>query len=125
MPALGDGVFRSVAEGVRGRLARHHLAGLCRTQGRYDEAEAHWRAALADDPGFRPAWLGLAELFLARGRWDDLERAAARLAQEPDGACDAAVLRARGLLWLARTSLPPVSSWRRRRPASRRPCRHG
>jgi tetratricopeptide (TPR) repeat protein len=98
LPALGDGVFRSVAEGVRGRLARHHLAGLCRTQGRHAEAEGHWRAALADDPGFLPAWVGLAELFLARGRWDDLEQAAARLAQEPDGACDAAVFRAHGRL---------------------------
>jgi tetratricopeptide (TPR) repeat protein len=104
LPPLGDGAFRSVPEGLRGRLARHCLAGLCRAQGRDAEAEAHWRAALDDDPSFLPAVVGLAELFLARGRWDDLEQAADRLAQEPDGACEAAVFRARGLL--ARRDFP-------------------
>jgi len=66
--------FASVAEGIRGHLARHNLAVIHREQGRYAEAEAQWLAALQEQPKFSPARLGLAELYLKQGRQQDLEK---------------------------------------------------
>jgi tetratricopeptide (TPR) repeat protein len=94
--------FASVAEGLRGFKARHLLAVVYRDQGRSAEAEAHWQAAVGEAPGFVPAWAGLGELCLARGRVDDLDRLlAAWEVADPVGGCESvavAVLRARGLL---------------------------
>jgi tetratricopeptide (TPR) repeat protein len=59
--------FGSVGAGLRGYLARHRLACLCLRQGRYEEAEGHWRAALAERPDFAEAWQGLQELERRRG----------------------------------------------------------
>jgi GT2 family glycosyltransferase/tetratricopeptide (TPR) repeat protein len=90
--------FASVDAGLRGYKARHNLAVLCQDQGRPEEAEGHWRAAVEEQPGFLPAWLGLAELCLAQGRWAGLEEIAGRLETEPHQALETAVLRARGRL---------------------------
>jgi tetratricopeptide (TPR) repeat protein len=88
--------FTSVDTGVGGYKARYHLAAVYRDQGRIAEAEAQWRRALDECPGFLPAWLGLAELYLAQGRWADLEDAAGRLAAVPGvSPAEAVVLRAR------------------------------
>jgi tetratricopeptide (TPR) repeat protein len=85
-------------EGLRGYWGRHHLALVLAEAGRPVEAEAEWRAALADQPDFAPAASQLGELLLAQERWHDLEDVAAML----DGACgepaDAVVLRARACL---------------------------
>ena len=89
------GHFGSVDAGLRGYKARHNLAVLCHEQGRGPEAEALWRRAVAEQPDFAPAWLGLGELFLAQGRWPEAEEAAARLADGPALPTEAAVLRAR------------------------------
>jgi tetratricopeptide (TPR) repeat protein len=90
--------FGSVHTGLGGYLTRYNLAGLCREQGRDAEAEALWAEALAEQPGYRPAWRALAELYLAQGRWDALEALAGRLEGLPEGALGGAVLRGRGLL---------------------------
>jgi glycosyltransferase involved in cell wall biosynthesis/Tfp pilus assembly protein PilF len=58
--------FGSVADGLRGHLALHELARLCRQQGRHAEAEEYWRAALAERPDYGPARQGLEELGRAR-----------------------------------------------------------
>jgi tetratricopeptide (TPR) repeat protein len=89
--------FASYDEGLHGYLVRHRLAELCRRQGRQQEAESHWRAALAEFPGFAPARLGLAELALEQKRWDDLEVVLAA-GGEPAERLDADVLRVRALL---------------------------
>jgi tetratricopeptide (TPR) repeat protein len=90
--------FASVDPGLRGYKARHNLAVLCHEQGRAAEAEAQWRAAVAERPDFTPAWVGLGELYLAQDRWADLEPAAHHLETTPAGAEEAALLRARGHL---------------------------
>jgi tetratricopeptide (TPR) repeat protein len=90
--------FASVDAGLQGYKARHNLAVVYCQQGRDEEAEAQWRAAVAERPDFLPGWLGLGERYLARGRWDEVEAAARRLEGLPLGAVEAAVLRARGLL---------------------------
>jgi tetratricopeptide (TPR) repeat protein len=54
--------FASVDTGLRGYKARHLLALLCYNQGRLDEAEAQWRAALAERPDFQRARQGLITL---------------------------------------------------------------
>src|SRR5262249_16340238 len=61
--------------GLCGYKARHNLALLCCRQGRVAEAETHWRAALAEEPGFEPARRGLAELGRARSRRNEPARA--------------------------------------------------
>jgi GT2 family glycosyltransferase/predicted Zn-dependent protease len=65
--------FASVAEGLRGYLARHNLAVIYREQGRFAEAEAQWRAAAQEQTKFTPARFGLAELYLIQNRFPELE----------------------------------------------------
>jgi tetratricopeptide (TPR) repeat protein len=71
--------FASVDAGVHGIKARNQLAWACWEQGHAAEAEAAWQAVLAEQPRFAPAWQGLGELYLARGRWPELELAAEQL----------------------------------------------
>jgi tetratricopeptide (TPR) repeat protein len=67
-------------------------------QGRATDAEREWLLALAEAPAFIPARLGLAELLLAGGRWDELERVADELGQFPDSRAEALTLLARSHL---------------------------
>jgi GT2 family glycosyltransferase/tetratricopeptide (TPR) repeat protein len=70
--------FASAAEGLRGHLARHNLAVMYQEEGRDAEAEAQWRAALAERPGYAHACLGLGELLLRQGRYGEVEELAVR-----------------------------------------------
>jgi Tfp pilus assembly protein PilF len=88
--------FASVTPGLRGHKARHNLAVIYREQGRLPEAEAQWRAALAEAPGFVAAWAGLGEVLLAQGRIAEVDEAIAALEAAPETAMEAAVLKARG-----------------------------
>ncbi|HJT75610.1 MAG TPA: tetratricopeptide repeat protein, partial [Gemmataceae bacterium] len=90
--------FASLDTGVTGYKARHNLAVLLREEGQPAEAEAHWRAAVAEQPSFVPGWLGLAELYLADGCWPELEGIARHLVGEAGADMEADVLRARGHL---------------------------
>jgi tetratricopeptide (TPR) repeat protein len=90
--------FASVDAGLRGGKARHNLAVLYQEQGRLAEAEAQWRAALAEQADFVLAWLGLGEVYLAQGRQADLEDVAWQLANGLHRSVEGSVLRARGHL---------------------------
>ncbi len=90
--------FASVDAGLRGYKARHNLAAILQEQGRVADAEALWRAALEEQPGFVPAWLGLGELLLAQSRWEELDQVNRQLRAIPQGAIEAEVLCARGHL---------------------------
>jgi GT2 family glycosyltransferase/tetratricopeptide (TPR) repeat protein len=98
--------FASLDAGLRGYKARHNLAVLYQEQGRHAEAESQWRAALAERGDFLPAWLGLAEVYLAQQRWPDLDQVLGPLGGLPEGALEAAVLRARA--HLARREFAPA-----------------
>jgi tetratricopeptide (TPR) repeat protein len=89
--------FASVAEGLRGHRARHNLAIVYREQGRLAEAEAQWKAALDEQPGFMPSWLGLGELYLAQVRLHDLDTVIAGLEHGVNGyaSVEVPILRAR------------------------------
>jgi GT2 family glycosyltransferase len=65
--------FASVDSGLGGYPARHNLAVIYMGQGRAAEAEAQWRASLAEEPDFGPSWLGIGELCWRQRRWSDLE----------------------------------------------------
>ncbi len=93
--------FASVETSLRGSKARHNLAVLYLEQGRLAEAEAQWRAALAVEPDYGPAWLGLGELFLNQGRLNEVEQAIDRLDSHCGLPGDADGLKMR----LARTSM--------------------
>jgi tetratricopeptide (TPR) repeat protein len=90
--------FASVDAGLKGYKTRHNLAVVYHRQGRHAEAEAQWRAVVAERPDFLPGWLGVAEACLGRQEWNGLEEAAQRLDQLPQGGLEAGVLRGRGLL---------------------------
>jgi glycosyltransferase involved in cell wall biosynthesis/predicted Zn-dependent protease len=75
--------------------ARHQLALVYMQQRRGGEAEAQWRAALAERADHLPTLLGLAELYLAQQRWVDLEQVVARLESFPEGTLEAPIVRAR------------------------------
>ena len=79
--------------GLRGYKAQHSLALVYRGQRRSAEAEAQWRAVLAERPGFVPAALGLGELILAQQRGQELGDILHRLDSLPNGAEAAARLR--------------------------------
>ena len=67
--------FASRSADLGGPGVRHHLARALGKRGRLAEAELEWRATLADRPAFPPAWLELGKLYLAQGRWADLDDA--------------------------------------------------
>jgi tetratricopeptide (TPR) repeat protein len=90
--------FASLDPELRGPRTRHHLALAYRAQGRLDDAEEQWRLALVERPDLVLAWLELAEMQLARGRWAELEHALEQVQAEPRLAGEAQVLRARACL---------------------------
>jgi FkbM family methyltransferase len=96
--------FASVNPALRG-IARQNLAVLCREQGRDGEAELYWHAALEGGADPRGCRVGLAELYLAQGRWAELDEDVAWLEQAGAGP-DAALLRARA--HLARGAFGPA-----------------
>jgi tetratricopeptide (TPR) repeat protein/glycosyltransferase involved in cell wall biosynthesis len=76
-------------------VARHHLALIYQQQKRSADAEGHWRAVVAEEPDFLAGWLGLAEVYLEGRRGEELEAVIRRVEADPQGAVEAAVLRAR------------------------------
>ena len=83
--------------GLRSFKARHNLAVIYHETGRLALAEAQWLAAVAENSTFIPGWDRLAQLYLAQGRWKELERTAAGLARCPGGSNKADILRARAV----------------------------
>jgi tetratricopeptide (TPR) repeat protein len=77
--------------------AHEELGNLCRVQGEHDEAERHWWIAV-DDFGSAKSLHALAELYLAKARWSEVEKVAERLERSPAAKIEALVLRGRGSL---------------------------
>lgn len=90
--------FASVDTGLRGYKARHNLAVVYIKQQRWAEAERLWHEALAEQPGFIPAWLGLGDVLMQQRRWPELEDLMQKLGQRSDGALESAILRSRAHL---------------------------
>jgi len=86
----GDGPARQ-----RRLTARQQLAGLYQQLGRLQEAAAHWRAILAEQPENPVASLGLADCLLTQRRWPELETLLARLDDNPTLALATLLLHAR------------------------------
>lgn len=86
--------------------ARHHLAVLCREQGRHNDAAAQWQSLVAAFPDHTPAWLELGESYLAEGRWAELDQVARRLEADPQQKAEAHLYRARA--HLARGEFTPA-----------------
>jgi tetratricopeptide (TPR) repeat protein len=91
--------FAGIDAGLRGHLARHHLALAYRVQGRPADAERLWRAETEQSPNFGPAWLGLAEVFLDQKQTDKVQVTIDRLDRDPPSQAIASVLRARLFLY--------------------------
>ena len=66
--------------GGHGYKARHLLAVVFRRREKHAEAEAEWRRIVEEEPRFVPAWQELGELYIARGRWSELEELVRSLA---------------------------------------------
>jgi predicted Zn-dependent protease len=76
-------------------LAPHLLGQVVAAQGRVGEAEKQWRAIVAEQPAYMPAWQALAELYLTQQRWADLDAVLGPFEATAAWADDGAVLRAR------------------------------
>jgi tetratricopeptide (TPR) repeat protein/SAM-dependent methyltransferase len=83
---------------LRGPKGRYNLGIVYRDQGRLAEAEAQWRAVLAEQPGNLEAWMALGDLWLAQKRWPEVERAVQELQRDPQRQVEAALLQARLLM---------------------------
>lgn len=90
--------FMGLDTGLVGYRGRHFLAEILARQGKSQEAEAEWRAVVAEAPTFVPAWRKLAEQWLNEKRWTDLEQAIRQMHRDPDAALDATLLWCRALL---------------------------
>lgn len=88
----------AVDPGLHGYKARCALAEVYRDQGRAAEAEAQWRAALQEQPDLTVALICLGDLWLAQGRWQDVEQLARKLESDARTSIQAALLRARAHL---------------------------
>ena len=84
-----------VDPGLHGYRVHFNLAIAYRNQGRLPEAEAAWRAVVGAEPGFTEGWVGLAELYLAQGRWNEVRTLLTQLQADPRRAVEAAAVAAR------------------------------
>jgi tetratricopeptide (TPR) repeat protein len=94
---LGPGPSSGSDAALRRYVAPHTLGLVYAAQGRLEEAERQLQAVLAEYPFYKPSWDVLAELYLARQRWDDLNAVIGRFEGHAEWATDGAVLRAREL----------------------------
>jgi tetratricopeptide (TPR) repeat protein len=85
---------RTFDEGVCGWRVRHGLA-VSLPVDRNAERERLWRDAIAECPGFAPAWLGLGEMLSLEGRWSELRRLSTDLDKSLPDSVQAVILRAR------------------------------
>jgi glycosyltransferase involved in cell wall biosynthesis/Tfp pilus assembly protein PilF len=98
--------FASVSVALRGYQGRHVLADVYRRLGRWEEAERQWRHVVAEQPKFLPGWLGLADLHLGAGHWEEFGQVLHRLDADTQAALEVAVLWARG--HMARKEFDPA-----------------
>jgi hypothetical protein len=80
--------------GLQRYQVRQNLAVIFHQQGNFAGAETHWRAVVAEQPAFLPAWRALGHLYLAQQRWADVEATARQLDATKPGQPEAAALRA-------------------------------
>lgn len=87
LTARETGHLDSLDVSMAGFKGHHNLALIYQDQGKWNEAETHWKAALSDNPTFAPSWMGLAELYLKLRRFEDARAILCRLAEiAPDAA---------------------------------------
>ena len=84
-----------MAEGLLHGFRARQLAAAYRDLGRVVEAEGEFRRAVAEQPRFMPAWVGLAELLAGQGRRAELAEVLRRIECQPNGPAAAAELRGR------------------------------
>ena len=84
-----------VEVGLRGAKAHYMLGLLYEQQGRAWEAELQYRGALAEQPDYGFAWVGLGQLLLSFGRLDEFQKIVTHLAACPNGDVMAPTLLAR------------------------------
>ena len=78
--------FGSAARGLRGHIARTKLAGYLNEASRVQDARDQFRLALAEQPGYLPALLGLGDLCVAEREWAGLDEVVATLKAIPQAA---------------------------------------
>ncbi len=66
---------------ITGFKAHHNLALIYRDMSQWNQAEAQWQAAIKDNPEFVLSWLGLGELYLQTGRFEDARAIVPQLRQ--------------------------------------------
>jgi tetratricopeptide (TPR) repeat protein len=94
-----NGSAAAAADPAKRSWAHHQLALIARRRNQAAQAEAYWKAAVAEQPAFAVAWLELCDLYVAQERWQDVEPIARQVEGPLGRPDDAAVLRSRVLLF--------------------------
>ena len=79
--ARETGHIDSIDVSMTGFKAYHNLGLVYRAMGRLADAEAQWRRAVAESPGFAPSWEALRDLYRGTGRTAELQSVEERLAE--------------------------------------------
>jgi len=87
--------FSSIDPELRGCRPRHQLALIYEQTGRDRDAEKQWQTILSERSNFRPAIIGLAELYLRQRRWQEFDESLKQLEFLSGGEIEASILRAR------------------------------
>ncbi len=96
--------FDLVDAGMRTYKAQQQLAEVYQQQGRKQEAETAWRAALQSRPDWMPALRGLAEIYLEQKRWGELDEMVRQMNNQSPNSADVALLQ--GRVHLAKDEYP-------------------
>ena len=76
----GPRYFTSVDQGLKGYKAHQNLAAIYVDMGHWEQAEAEWRAVVADAPDHAPGWRGLGECLLRQRKWSEAGKVVEQLA---------------------------------------------
>jgi glycosyltransferase involved in cell wall biosynthesis len=91
-------IAASVDPSLKGYKGRCALAEVYRDQGRLEDAEREFRAALAEQPDLTPAWLCIGDMWLRNGQLEKVDQLCTQLQANPKTAIDGALLKARSLM---------------------------
>jgi tetratricopeptide (TPR) repeat protein len=91
-------IAASVDPSLKGYKGRCALAEVYRDQGRLDDAEREFRAALAEQPDLTPAWLCIGDMWLQHGQLSKVDELCVKLQGNPKTSLDGALLKARSLM---------------------------
>jgi tetratricopeptide (TPR) repeat protein len=76
--------FASMDHAIKGFKARHNLATVLTSMGRFEDAEFEWRKVTEEVPHYVPGWLGLTDALVRQAKKDGIINEVNRIPDVPD-----------------------------------------